>query len=266
MGLEMHAVVCAAVVCLIAVLAAPHVLDLRRMLSTTRVYVPCAYTRRRVHILTLETRAIRVLAAHDRSLRDYAARHGYKYTSIRAYTPPGPALPVYMQKLQLMLEALEGGFEFVVWMDSDTLVSHPDVPLEAVLEREPDAHIFIGREYPAWIGVWFGYVLNAGFFVLRCSDVSAAFLRECIELYMRNPVCKKGGKFVSAGLWAGECYEQGLMNMLLAGKYHHVVAELPSSVVASSYLTFPGAVIMHGFGKWKPHAAFERRLAELGVP
>jgi hypothetical protein len=109
-------------------------------------------------------------------------------------------------------------------------------------------------------------VLNAGFFVLRCSDVSAAFLRECIELYMRNPVCKKGGKFVSAGLWAGECYEQGLMNMLLAGKYRHVVAELPSSVVANGFFAFPGAVIMHGFGKRKQHAAFERRLAELGVP
>jgi hypothetical protein len=71
------------------------------MRSTLRLFAPRAYARRRIHIITLETRPIRVLAAHDRSLRDYAARHGYAYTSLRAYAPAGPKLPVYLQKLVL---------------------------------------------------------------------------------------------------------------------------------------------------------------------
>ena len=245
----------------------PHVSELLRMRSTLRLLAPRAYARRRIHIITLETRPIRVLAAHDRSLRDYAARHGYKYTSLRAYAPPGPELPIYLRKLQLMLEALDGGFEFVVWMDSDTMVSHPEIALEAALDLDrSDAHIFIGREYPWWVNVLNGFAFNAGVFALRCTRVSAQFLRACLAMYKGNPACTENGRFVSAGTWAGPCYEQGVMNGLLAGAYRGVVAELPLSVVASSYFAFPAALIMHKFGKAKPHEAFERRLVELGVP
>jgi hypothetical protein len=258
----------AALALVLMLVVVPHVADLRSMRSTLRLFAPRAYARRRIHIITLETRPIRVLAAHDRSLRDYAARHGYVYTSLRAYAPPGPSLPVYIQKLELMLEALDGGFDFVVWMDSDTLVSHPDVALEAALEFDGNcaAHIFIGREYPSWVSVWNGFAYNAGFFALRCSAVSAAFLRACIETYKANPACVRDGAFVAAGRWAGECYEQGVMNRLLAGAYRHVVAELPTSVVASSFFLFPAAVYVHKFGIAKPHEAFERRLLELGIP
>jgi hypothetical protein len=262
------AVVCVVVALVALLVAVPRVVEFFRMTSTRRVFVPRAYRRRRIHILTLETRAIRVLEAHDRSLRDYAARHGYRYTSLRAYAPAGPALPVYMRKLQLMLEALDGGYEFVVWMDSDTLVSHPDVALETALrlDERGDAHVYIGRDYPALSSLWGGVTYNAGVFALRCSAVSAAFLRACIETYKANPACVRDGAFVAAGRWAGECYEQGVMNRLLNGAYSHVVAELPLSVVANSSFALPAAVIVHAYGESKQHEAFERRLLELGVP
>jgi hypothetical protein len=241
------------------------VVEFARMRSSRRVFVPREHAARarRIHILTLETRPIRVLEAHDRSLRDYAARHGYTYTSLRAYAPPGPALPVYMQKLQLMLEALEdhAGFDYVVWMDSDTLVSHPDVALEAAFGLG-QADVYIGRDYNLYSPVWRG-PFNAGVFALRCSPAARAFLRACIAAYTSNPRCVRDGAFVAAGAWAGECYEQGVMNRLLP---RHAVAELPPSVVANSPFALPAAVIMHAFGPSKPHAAFERRLRALGVP
>jgi hypothetical protein len=56
------------------------------------------------------------------------------------------------------------------------------------------------------------------------------------------------------------------MNRLLATTYRDVVAELPRSVVASSFFLFPAAVYVHKFGITNPHDAFERRLVELGVP
>ena len=81
---------------------------------------------------------------------------------------------------------------------------------------------------------------------------------------MRTP--RSNGVLVSAGRWAGECYEQGIMTAQLKGPYRRVVSVLPTTFVASSYVVLPGAVIMHTFGAHKAHDAYERRLVELGVP
>ena len=139
-----------------------------------------------------------------------------------------------------MLEALDGGFEFVVWMDSDTMVSHPEIALEAAFDLDrSDAHIFIGREYPWWVNVLNGFAFNAGVFALRCTRVSAQFLRACLATFKGNPACAENGRFVSAGRWAGPCYEQGVMNGLLAGAYRGVVAELPLCCVPKLSPIFP---------------------------
>lgn len=250
---------------LVLCVLAPRLLELARLASGTCTFPRRPYTRRTVDILTFETRDLRVLRAHDRSMRDYAARHGYVYAVTRAYDPPGPVLPVYMRKLQFMLAALERSTaEFVMWVDSDTMVSHPSVALEEALELSPSACVYIGIDYtiPGMIGA---YTYNAGVFILRRCEVSRAFLRDCIEQYMRNPACVSDGAYVSSGPWGGECYEQGVMNAQLRGPYRDAVCVLPVAFVVSSHFVLPGAVIMHTCGPHKPHLAFERRLAELGV-
>jgi hypothetical protein len=249
-------------------LLAPTLLELARIASRVCAFRRRHYTRRAVEILTLETRRdLRVLHAHDRSLRDYAARHGYVYASTGAFDPPGPVLTVYMRKLQFMLAALERSTaEFVMWMDSDTMVSHPSVALEEALELAPAACVYIGIDIKASLADLIGmYTYNAGVFILRRCEVSRAFLRDCIAQYMANPACVKDGTYVSSGPWAGECYEQGVMNAQLRGAYRDVVCQLPVAFAASSWLVLPGAVIMHAHGTHKPHREYEQRLAELGV-
>ena len=186
----------------------------------------------RIAILTLETRASQPhTAVHNASCTAYAARHGYEYVFVSEFSHE-EEMPVYWQKLQAMQATMlrTDRFDYVLWLDSDTVIAHPKVRLEAVINLAPNATIFIGEDPPGIAE----NVLCAGVFMLRNDDRGKGFLKDCLDTYRQRKSCRDGvGKLALNGPWAGPCYEQGVMNELLRGAYAADVVTLPSWIVSN---------------------------------
>ena len=56
-------------------------------------------------------------------------------------------------------------------------------------------------------------VLSAGVFFIKNSEIGRSFINECIYFIENSKKCIIDGK--EKGLWAGICYEQGVMNYLI---------------------------------------------------
>ena len=81
------------------------------------------------------------------------------------------------------------------------------------LYGEPD--IIIGKDVQSKYN--YTYILCAGVFLIKNSDIGKNFIDDCLLEIDKKPYCIKNGKL--QGLWAGECYEQGIMNLFCKGKY-----------------------------------------------
>lgn len=234
---------------------------------TTLLFPHCRFPRRThykkltVDIVTLETRLLEMVNLHNTSISGYAKLHNYSYQYFTSYDNR-VELPVYWQKLQLVRDILSTTVaEFVMWMDSDTIVAHPTVALEELLMLSPTSSIFIGRDYPN--RYW--NRLCAGVFMIRNCDAGKKFIDDCISVYTNNPRCLKNGKHALCGPWAGECYEQGVMNKLLQSTYKQHLYVIPRSFLVNSTLTMHSSVIMHVFGPDKRRTAefFKSKIGRL---
>ena len=229
--------------------------------STQCMFVPrFQYTRKKIDIITLETRPLEMLYFHNISISHYAKLHNYSYRFYADHENK-ENLPVYWQKLLLVRDILSNTTaEYIVWMDSDTIVSHPTIALEELLILSPNSSIFIGRDYPnrSWS------VYCAGIFIIRNCDIGKKFINECLSTYMKNPRC---GKHELCGSWAGECYEQGVMNELLQSTYKKDMYEIPLSFLVNSYCLFQGSVLVHVYGPDKARTTkfFTRHIKSLSL-
>ena len=61
----------------------------------------------------------------------------------------------------------------------------------------------------------------AGVFFIKNSEVGKNFISDCIKYLKDHPKCIVNNK--EQGMWAGICYEQGVMNTLLKEKYKEYV-------------------------------------------
>jgi hypothetical protein len=196
-------------------------------------------------IVTVETRPVPVVAPHNANVRAYCARHGYDYT----FADRAPAdIPIYWYKLVAVLDALRSGkHDYVVWLDSDTIVCQESLPLQYLTAPHDDKHVFIGRDYPCAAG----NAYCAGVFIVRASRVGIAFVEDCLAALDGNPACHSAtsGEPMLAGPWAGSCYEQGVMNALLTTTYRTHVCELgPELVTNGGGVAWYGPFILHSFG------------------
>jgi hypothetical protein len=177
---------------------------------------------------------------------DYANYHGYKYIFFDKYESE-KKFPVFWQKLEILLDLLKDkNNDYVMWVDSDTLVAHPRVSLNIILNQS-DSSIFIGKNEP--------YKDNnafcAGVFIIKNNDVGINFINDCINTYTNRPQCiNDNQEYILFGKWAGECYEQGIMNELINSKYSNDVYNIPEDYVknqAGDPFAF-NALIVHQFG------------------
>lgn len=179
-------------------------------------------SKKKIIIVTLETRDLDLLKLHNKSVMDYSQTHSYNYIYLKEYENQ-LKLPIYWKKIQLVLDLLESNPEsdYVMWMDSDTMVCQPEIPLEYILDKESTKSIFIGFDYP----VKDRY--NAGVFIIKNNDIGKMFLRECIKTFTTRDKCIEKNiingiekiEYKLNGNWSGECYEQGIMNELLFSSY-----------------------------------------------
>lgn len=214
-------------------------------------------------IVTLETRPLHeLLDYHNRSFSDYAARHGYEYKFLDHF-PMTPDVPVYWKKLFLLLQIMDvPNTDYVMWVDSDMYVNRPSTDLRGILQAGKS--IFMGRD-------GYGILprnLNAGIVIIRNDEIGRSFLSECIDKLLTNTACRcQDGTFALKGQWAGDCYEQGVMNKLIQfePKYKQALQILgPSKVLNTSCsLLMTDPIILHHFGSNETATQHFRRIRAL---
>lgn len=166
----------------------------------------------KIVIITEENRPLNeLIEIHNASLRQYSDYHGYDYRFTSAYKSDSP---VYWHKIEWMKEILENErVDYVMWLDSDTLAVDKHVPLTAVIACDPRADVYIGLDGDVWHVA--NPPMNAGIFMVKNSEGGKGFLNACLNKVKSNKDCYSDGKITLNSRWAGDCYEQGVMNRIL---------------------------------------------------
>lgn len=214
--------------------------------------------KKNIGIITLETRDMEMNKYHNKSFEKYAKKHGYDYIFLKRYDSD---LPVYWQKLEVVLDFLKNHkYDYVMWADSDSIVKNYDIPIESILNKKD---IYIG---PHWmLENVFIYPndtltnshmrgINAGVFIIKNSDIGISYLENCLDSYIENKNCYVDGKLSLNSAWAGECYEQYVMDKLIKNKYKDYFSEIPTTFLQNQYnISTVGTdcVILHLYGKYK---------------
>lgn len=196
--------------------------------------------------ITLETRGERdeYVKLHNRSFQQYVDYHNKLGKTRYAYkffeTCCADAIPhrhnVYWCKLFCLRETLEKGeYDYVVWVDSDTIIRNREIDFGEVLQRYDsdwfgslDAHKDILKvlkiQHPS---------INAGVLAVRNSEMGKKILGAITDVY-NEPVFKLkcvSDKNELKGAWSGLCYEQGMMNWMLHSQFSKHITVLPSQYI-----------------------------------
>lgn len=201
--------------------------------------------KKNILLFTIETRSLDLVPIHNKNLEDYARKHNYKYIFMNQYKNK-LILPIYWQKLQCMLDMIKTypQYEYIMWLDSDSIISHTEIPLEYLIELSPTSSIFIGKDHPS--GEEQPYC--AGIFMIKNDKIGRKFIEDCINTYLNREKCISKNKYVLNGKWAGECYEQGIMNELLKTNYKSYLFHIPEYFLINDVNPLFGTVILHLYG------------------
>ena len=210
------------------------------LLSSLKKISQIPYQHSKIAIITLETRDLNLLPFHNKNVKDYCNNNNYDYFFFKNYENE-LELPIYWKKIQLVKEFLETTqYDYVVWMDSDTIICKPDIRLEQIIL--PDKSIYIGNHFPSIISHY-----NAGFFIIQNNHIGRQFLSDCIATYLDSEECLVDGKLSLPGKWSGSCYEQGIMNKLLATTYNDDFHFLEYAFVVNSEFPITDTFVLHLF-------------------
>src|SRR5436305_122069 len=78
------------------------------------------------------------------SKRAYCQKHGYDF--IFSKDSSDPSRHIYWSKIFLILQVLENNpsYQWVVWLDADTLIMNQDIPIEDLIDEK--FNFLIGRD------------------------------------------------------------------------------------------------------------------------
>lgn len=209
--------------------------------------------RKNIAIITLETRDSEMLRIHNKNMKEYCDLHGYTYIFINSYENE-LKLPVYWKKLQFVKEILENySFDYVFWFDSDTLIIDKDIRLESILDDY--SSIYMGHNYDDKL------ILCSGVFAIKNNIIGLKFIKECIDTYINKDECNDSlGNYTLKGNWAGQCYEQGIMNELIKTRYFNYFKLFQNYIVFNYNIPNTNCFILHLYGekKVKTNKAFAK--------
>src|SRR5437870_4483837 len=127
------------------------------------IFTPLPVFDKKIAILTLEDRDEEYVRCHNTSVTSYCKKHGYDYIFQKNKYPSN--LPVYWHKLLFVQEHLPK-YDYVLWLDSDTLILDDTIPLEHLIDG---THFYIGTDWYPFIeshrSFWKTY--NSGIFMVR---------------------------------------------------------------------------------------------------
>ena len=177
---------------------------------TRNIFEKQEYIPKRIAILTAEDRNMPYIRYHDKNFQEYCDLHGYSYIRLDNCSPDEAS--IYWCKIYKTKELLETNkYDYVMWADSDTIIPDKSVSLDLLLSDLGEPDILIGKDNNS------GNVINAGLYIIKNSEIGVSFINDCLS-YIENKInCILDGK--EQGIWAGICYEQGVMNLLVREKY-----------------------------------------------
>jgi hypothetical protein len=101
----------------------------------------------------------------------YAAKHNYKLIDASDWIDPSrPPAWSKIRAVQRLLNDPEYDCEWVVWLDSDTLVMNSNVKLESLLPADESANLVITEDH--------SFLFSSGVWMMRKSEWSLKFLEE----------------------------------------------------------------------------------------
>lgn len=153
-----------------------------------------------------------------------------------------------------------------MWVDSDTFVNCPKIPLSDIIDHTKSIHLGINCvKEEIFKDLLFKKTLNAGVFIIKNDSIGRSYLEDCIKTFKTRKVCNVNGKPESVGSFAGKCYEQGIMNELIRGvpKYTNATQMFnPGTIYNGTETHHTSPVIIHLYGRDKQKAAeyFEKLI------
>lgn len=174
----------------------------------------------------------------------YAARHGYAYQFLdRAYFD----LPTYWQKPSICHRFLQGGYDLVVWLDTDAVVHDLDVAVETLFEGS-EVMVAAG-DNPLWAAPF-----NAGVFAVKAADGGLELMARWMALFAGTSWTRTETAWVCQDEWAGPSYEQGAFNLhLLERSKASGALRLIDWRRLQSPFPVPEAFTLHFPGPFKPN-------------
>jgi len=165
-------------------------------------------------------------------MNDYVKKWNYQYKYYNKCNKN-----VYWCKLYMVYDALNTNlYDYVIWLDSDTYIKDLNIDLGEILNKY-DSDIFIGTDNSPKYDI-----TNAGVFIIKNTITGINFVKDCIN-YAPSNCFKKNGQL--NGRWAASCYEQGVMNLLIADKYSQNTTMLNNDIIYNYNVCNNDVFIMH---------------------
>lgn len=174
-----------------------------------------------IKIISYDDRDLELIKYHKKSFKEYSEKYKYEY---KFYNKFDSKLPPYWKKIEIILKELENrNYEYILYVDSDTIINI-DIPIEYLIEKKEDKFMYIGYDINYMFKIY-----NSGIILIKNNEMTRNFFNDCINYYKKNKYCNENGKYILKGDWAGECYEQGIMNYYLKfSKYKYYIKQISS--------------------------------------
>lgn len=153
----------------------------------------------------------------------YAKKHGYEHFFHRKIPFD---VPPYWAKPWVIFDALERGFDMVLWLDSDAVVHDFDRTIESFFEGD---ELFI---YTPDCSIW-SEPFNAGAFFVKKE--AKHIIEEWMTLYDSTMWNKENEQWHCLGSWAGPAYEQGSFTKHLIPKYEKNLKKIDWRILQNPY-------------------------------
>jgi hypothetical protein len=139
-----------------------------------------------------------------------------------------------------------------MWLDSDTYIKNMNINLSKILNQY-SSDIFIGSDNNKY-----NDLINAGVFIIKNSKIGKNFLEECISSLHYSCINSDG---TLNGRWAGFCYEQGIMNLLIVDKYRKYTTILSNNLIFNNRECNDAVFIMHLHGQ-KTDSNYNKKITK----
>jgi hypothetical protein len=172
----------------------------------------------KIAIVSFENRKnLKFTEYHNKNIKSYCDKWGYDYLFYNECIHN-----VYWCKMYYVLEALKTGkYDYVAWLDSDTIIKNKNMPFDSFVNKySSDIFVTVDGGFTTFC---------AGVFIIKNSPIGISFIEECIKNNLKK--CADNTNKKLKGIWAGMCYEQGIMNTLIYDKYSQFTTCLPTSIV-----------------------------------